>query len=299
MFINLINFKYPMIRVSSQGEHGTYSKQAIINFLEQQNIKDFQTVPCWFFSDAIEHTISGKSNFVMITVENSLAGSVVPAYDELIKSNLKVKAEIVLKIRHCLMGLDSVEISEVESVISHPQALSQCANSLKKIKLTPEAFVDTAGAAKYIFKKNKRNHLAIAGELAAKTYGLKIFQHEFEDERFNYTRFLLIGYDDIKVNLADNKYKTTVIFSVEDKSNALVNTLNVFSKHNINLTKIESRPSRNRAWKYLFFIDFDGCDDDLNVQQALLEVLKKVHFLRFWVLIRVIILVRRFFNRIK
>nr|AAV29616.1 NT02FT0823 [synthetic construct] len=269
-----------MIKVSFRGEHGAYSEQAITNFLEQQNIKDFQTVTCWSFSDAIEHTISGKSNFVMIPVENSLAGSVVPAYDELIKSNLKVKAEVVLKIKHCLMGLNDVEISEIESVISHPQALSQCANSLKKLKLTPEAFVDTAGAAKYIFEKNKRNHLAIAGELAAKTYRLKIFQHELEDEQFNYTRFLLMGYDDIKVNSADNKYKTTIIFSVEDKSNALVNTLNVFSKYNINLTKIESRPSRNRAWNYLFFIDFEGSDDDFNVQQALLEVLKKSTFLK-------------------
>ncbi|MDE4949204.1 prephenate dehydratase, partial [Francisella tularensis subsp. holarctica] len=77
---------------------------------------------------------------------------------------------------------------------------------------------------------------AIAGELAAKTYGLKIFQHDLEDEQFNYTRFLLMGYDDIKVNSADNKYKTTIIFSVEDKSNALVNKLNVFGKYNINLT---------------------------------------------------------------
>ncbi|MDE4998771.1 ACT domain-containing protein, partial [Francisella tularensis] len=82
-------------------------------------------------------------------------------------------------------------------------------------------------------------------------------------------------YDDIKVNSADNKYKTTIILSVEDKSNALVNTLNVFGKYNINITKIESRPSRNRAWNYLFFIDFEGSVDDFDVQQALLEVLKK------------------------
>lgn len=86
------------------------------------------------------------------------------------------------------MGLDGIDISEVESVISRTQ-LSQCTNSLKKIKLTSEEFVDTAGAAKYIFEKNKRNHLAIAGELAAKTYSLKIFKHEFEDGRLNYTRF--------------------------------------------------------------------------------------------------------------
>ncbi|AIT10150.1 prephenate dehydratase [Candidatus Francisella endociliophora] len=269
-----------MIKVSFQGEHGAYSEQAITNFLKQQSIEEFETIPCLSFFDAIEHTIAGKSDFVIIPVENSLAGSVVPAYDELIKSNLKVKAEIVLKIKHCLMGLSDVEFSEVESVISHPQALSQCAKSLKKLKLTPEAFADTAGAAKYIFEKNKKNHLAIAGELAAETYGLKIFQSEFEDEHFNYTRFLLMGREDIEASSIDEKYKTTIIFSVEDKSNALVNTLNVFGKHNINLTKIESRPSRNRAWNYLFFIDFEGSEDDTSVQQALLEVLKKSTFLK-------------------
>ncbi len=225
-----------MIKVSFDGKHGAYSEQAITSLLDQQNIKDFQIVSCWSFSDAIAR----KSNFVMIPVENSYASSVVPAYDELIKSNLKIKTEIILKIKHFLMGLDGVKISEVESVISYPQALSQCANSLKKLKLTPEAFVDTAGAAEYIFEKNKRNHLAITGELAAETYGLKIFQHEFEDERFNYTHFLLMGYDDIKVSSADNKYKTTIIFSVEDKSNTFVNTLSVFGKNNINLIKIES-----------------------------------------------------------
>lgn len=269
-----------MLKISFQGEHGAYSEQAIARFLNQQGITSFQTVPCLSFSDAIEHTIAGKSDFVMIPVENSLAGSVVPAYDELIKSNLKVKAEIILKIKHCLMGLPGVQISEVESVISHPQALSQCANSLKKLKLVPEAFVDTAGAAKHIFEKNKKNHLAIAGELAAETYGLKIFQSEFEDESFNYTRFLLMGYEDIKEDSTDSKFKTTLIFSVEDKSNALVNMLNVFGKYNINLTKIESRPSRNRAWNYLFFIDFEGSEDDLNIQKALLEVLKKSTFLK-------------------
>lgn len=269
-----------MIKISFQGEYGAYSEQAITSFLNQQGIEHFQTIPCLSFSDAIEHTIANKSDLVIIPVENSLAGSVVPAYDELIKSNLKVKAEIVIKIKHCLMGLDNVEMTDVESVISHPQALSQCANSLKKLKLAPEAFADTAGAAKHIFEKNKKNHLAIAGELAAETYGLKIYQNEFEDEHFNYTRFLVMGYDDLKADSVDERYKTTIIFSVEDKSNALVNTLNIFGKYNINLTKIESRPSRNRAWSYLFFIDFEGSEDNDNIQQALLEVLKKSTFLK-------------------
>ncbi|KEI36055.1 MULTISPECIES: prephenate dehydratase [Allofrancisella] len=270
-----------MLKVSFQGEHGAYSEQAISSFLKLQGIEEFQAIPCLSFFDAIEETVSSRSNFVILPVENSLAGAVIPAYDELIKSNLKVKAEIVFKIQHCLMGLKDVKFSEIDAVISHPQALAQCSKSLKKLKLTPQAFADTAGAAKYIFEKQKGNYLAIASKLAAETYGLEIFQSEFEDEHFNYTRFLLMGYDNLELGAQVNtKLKTSIIFSVEDKTNALVNILNIFGKHNINLTKIESRPSRDRAWNYLFFIDFEGSEDDNHIQLALLEVLKKSTFLK-------------------
>ncbi len=268
------------MRVSFQGEHGAYSEQAITNFLSQQGIQDFETIPCLSFYDAIEETVKGNADFVIIPVENSLAGSVIPAYDELIKSNLKVKAEVVQKIKHCLMGLADADIQKIKAVISHPQALSQCSQSLKKLKLNPQAFVDTAGAAKYLCENKKTNKLAIASKLAAKTYGLKIFQSELEDEHFNYTRFLLMGYNDIKIKQDSSEYKTTIIFSVEDKSNALVDVLSTFGKHNVNLKKIESRPSRDRAWDYLFFIDFEGYEDDENVQLALLEILKKSTFLK-------------------
>ena len=269
-----------MLKISFQGEHGAYSEQAITNFCKLHNINDFETVPCLSFYDAIEKTASEKTDFVMLPVENSLAGSVISAYDELIKSNLKIKAEIILKIKHCLMGLSDTEISNVKSVISHPQALSQCSENLKKLGLKAQTFIDTAGAAKYIFEKNKNNHLAIASKLAAKTYGLKVFQSEFEDEHFNYTRFFLMGHNDITSQTQDDKYRTSIIFSVEDRSNALVNILNIFGKYDVNLKKIESRPSRDKAWDYLFFIDFEGSEDDENVQKALLEILKKSTFLK-------------------
>ena len=268
-----------MLKISFQGEHGAYSEQAITNFLKSQRINDYKTVPCMSFYDAIEETVNQKTDFVVIPVENSLAGSVVPAYDELINSNLKVRAEIILKIEHCLMGLPNTDITKVESVISHPQALSQCSNSLKKLKLEPQVFVDTAGAAKYIFEKNKSNHLAIASKLAAETYGLEIIQDQFEDEHFNYTRFLLMGREEFVKDSTKNK-KTTIIFSVKDEANALVNILSIFGKYDINLTKIESRPSRDKAWDYLFFIDFEGDEADKNVQVALSQILKKSTFLK-------------------
>ncbi len=270
-----------MIKISFQGEHGAYSEKAINSYFTDQNITDFETVPCLSFYDAIEEVVVGKADFVMLPVENSLAGSVIPAYDELIKSNLKVRSEIVLKVEHCLMGREGVDMAKIENVISHPQALSQCSNNLKRMKLSPQAFADTAGAAKYISERKKDNLLAIASSLAAETYGLKVIQSSFEDEHFNFTRFFLMGYSNVDTQKKnDSKYKTSIIFSVEDKANTLVKILNIFGKNNVNLTKIESRPSRDRAWNYLFFIDFEGCEDDENVQKALLETLKNSTFLK-------------------
>ena len=268
-----------MLQISFQGEHGAYSEQAITSFLKSNSIEDYKTIPCMSFYDAIVVTVNQKADFVVIPVENSLAGSVIPAYDELINSNLQVRAEIILKIEHCLMGLPNVDVTKIESVISHPQALSQCSNNLKKLKLEPQVFVDTAGAAKYIFEKNKSNHLAIASKLAAETYGLEIIKDAFEDEHFNYTLFLVMGREEFAQDSAKSK-KTTIIFSVKDEANALVNILSIFGEHQINLTKIESRPSRDRAWDYLFFIDFEGDEDDEIVQVALLQILKKSTFLK-------------------
>ena len=268
-----------MIKISFQGEHGAYSEQAITSFLKSKSIDNYKTIPCMSFHDAIGETMNKKTDFVVIPVENSLAGSVAPAYDELIKSNLQVRAEIILKIEHCLMGLFGTDIKKVDSVISHSQALSQCLNNLKKLKLEPQVFVDTAGAAKYIFERNKSNHLAIASKLAAETYGLEIIQDKFEDEHFNYTRFLLMGRKELVEDSTENK-KTTIIFSVKDEANALVNILSIFGKYDINLTKIESRPSRDKAWDYLFFIDFEGDEGDANVEVALLQILKKSTFLK-------------------
>ena len=268
-----------MLTVSFQGEHGAYSEQAITSFLKSNAVEDYKTIPCMSFYDAIVETVNQKTDFVVIPVENSLAGSVIPAYDELINSNLQVRAEIILKIEHCLMGLPNVDVTKIESVISHPQALSQCSNNLKKLKLEPQVFVDTAGAAKYIFEEKKSNHLAIASKLAAETYGLEIIQDEFEDEHFNYTRFLVMGREEFVQDSVKSK-KTTIIFSVKDEANALVNILSIFGKYDINLTKIESRPSRDRAWDYLFFIDFEGDETDGNVQVALSQIIKKSTFLK-------------------
>lgn len=277
--------------ISFQGEKGAYSEQAIHKFYQaqdkqnKQNKKNEQsaieTLACGSFAEALEMVAEKKADFAMIPVENSIAGSVIPAYDELIKYNLRIQHEVILKVEHCLMIHPNANIDNIELVCSHPQALAQCQNNIERMHLSPKSFVDTAGAAKYIAEKEVLTQAAIASKLAAKTYSLKVIKEHFEDEPFNFTRFFLLGRDELNIPYEkDQLYKSSIIFTTLHKPNALVQVLACLSEHNINMCKIESRPSRSRAWDYSFFVDFEGHEEQPNVQAALLAILKKTSFLK-------------------
>ncbi|WP_440993079.1 prephenate dehydratase [Cysteiniphilum litorale] len=271
--------------ISFQGEKGAYSEQAIHKFYQTQNKKNEQsaieTLACDSFAEALEMVAEKKADFAMIPVENSIAGSVIPAYDELIKYNLRIQHEVILKVEHCLMIHPNADIDNIDLVRSHPQALAQCQNNIARMHLSPKSFVDTAGAAKYIAEKEILTQAAIASKLAAQTYSLKVIKEHFEDEPFNFTRFFLLGRDALNMPYAENElYKSSIIFTTLHKPNALVQVLACLSEHNINMCKIESRPSRSRAWDYSFFVDFEGHEEQQNVQAALLAILKKTSFLK-------------------
>ncbi|MBK2124177.1 prephenate dehydratase [Fangia hongkongensis] len=267
-----------MLKVSFQGEHGAYSEQAIKQYFVDKKI---QSVPSKSFSEALNHVAEKTVEYVMLPIENSVAGSVIPAYDELLKHNLRIQQEVTLKVEHCLMANKGVDISDIELVRSHPQALSQCEANIKRMGLEPKSFVDTAGAAKYIAEKKTHNQAAIASELAAKTYELDVLSYHFEDESFNHTRFFLLGRKSQQMPFDKAlKYKTSIVFATLDKPHALVDVLLCLSDNGINMTKIESRPSRLKAWDCTFFLDFEGHEDDENVQKALLNILKRTSYLK-------------------
>ena len=271
--------------ISFQGEKGAYSEQAIHKCYQAQDNKNEQsaieTLACGSFAEALEMVAEKKADFAMIPVENSIAGSVIPAYDELIKYNLRIQHEVILKVEHCLMIHPKADIDNIDLVRSHPQALAQCQKNIARMHLSPKSFVDTAGAAKYIAEKDILTQAAIASKLAAQTYSLKVIKEHFEDEAFNFTRFFLLGRDALNMPYAENElYKSSIIFTTLHKPNALVQELACLSEHNINMCKIESRPSRSRAWDYSFFVDFEGHEEQQNVQAALLAILKKTSFLK-------------------
>ncbi|MBI5207940.1 MAG: prephenate dehydratase, partial [Candidatus Firestonebacteria bacterium] len=195
--------------------------------------------------------------------------------DMFVDSNLKIYAEIFLEISHNLLSLS--EIKKIKKVYSHPQPIAQCRDWLEKnlqnIKIIE--VLSTAEAA--IMASKEENTAAIASALAAEIYGLKVIAERIEDNVDNYTRFLVIGKS---INEKTKYNKTSIMFTVKDKVGALHNSLQPFQKYKINLTKIESRPTRKKAWEYIFFADFNGHVYDTNVKKALKELEKECMFVK-------------------
>jgi prephenate dehydratase len=259
--------------VAFQGEHGAYSEQAV----RQHFGSNVTTLPCRTFlaiTDALQH---GRAQYGMLPVENSLAGTVIPAYDLLIDYDLHIQAEVILRVEHCLMAAPGSSLADIQRARSHPQALMQCEQTLRRMGLEPVEYYDTAGAARDLAADPQPGTAAIASALAAETYGLEILARHLEDEDFNYTRFFVLGLD---YPPRQDPSKTSIILTTRHVPGALYDALGELARRNINMTKIESRPRRNRPWHYLFYVDFEGHEDDEEVKQALLGILKHASFLK-------------------
>lgn len=261
------------LTVAFQGERGAYSEQAV----HQHFGRDVQTLACRAFGDIFEAIHQGEAQHGMLPVENSLAGAVVSAYDQLMDHDLRIQAEVVLKVEHCLMAPSGAALQDIKRAISHPQALAQCERTLRRMNIEPVVHYDTAGAARDLAAEPKPDTAAIASALAAETYGLDILVHNLEDLPFNYTRFFVLGLTDPQ---REDPSKTSIVFTTGHEPGALHAVLRELAQRDINMTKIESRPRRNRPWHYLFYVDFEGHVDQLGVQEALMGILKCASMLK-------------------
>ncbi|MEM3831995.1 MAG: prephenate dehydratase [Thermoprotei archaeon] len=253
------------IRVGFQGEHGAYSEEALLSRFpnsEPIGYKSFREV-----FDAVE---KNECDFAVIPIENSLEGAIGEVHDLLFEYPLMVRGEIILRIKHNLLVLPGVMFDDIKDVYSHPQALIQCSSFITRYRLNPIAVYDTAGAAKLLREKNDIHSAVIASKRAAEIYGLAILMEGIENNINNYTRFLIIGTEDIKNPTGSDK--TSIIFGVHHVPGALYRALESFAKRNINLTRIESRPSKRKPWEYLFYVDFEGHRFDKEVSSALQEL---------------------------
>lgn len=261
------------IIVAFQGEPGAYSEQAVRQYFGV----DVEALPCRGFVDIFNALRDESATHGMLPVENSLAGTVIPAYDLLIDHDLHVQSEVVLRVEHCLMAQSGTKISDIKRVKSHYQALGQCEQTMRRMQIEPIVHYDTAGAARDLAAEPEPATAAIASELAAETYGLEILARNVEDEDFNFTRFFVLSYG---LPARKDPSKTSIVLATRHVPGSLHAVLAELAERSINLTKIESRPRRNRPWHYLFYIDFEGHEDDPDVQQALLGILKHSSFLK-------------------
>jgi prephenate dehydratase len=261
-----------MDKAAFQGERGAFSEDAVITFFG-----DVETIPCKSFSQVFEAVLKGEVDFGVVPVENSQAGSINETYDLLLDYPLNIFGEINMRINHCLVALPGENLAEIKVVYSHPQAISQCQRFLNKLNVEVMPGYNTAGSAKRIKEENIRGQAAIASKRAAQIYGLVILAADIETNPHNYTKFIIISQKKAK---RAAKNKTSLVFSTKNMPGTLYHILGAFATRNINLSKLESRPSKDTPWEYVFYADFEGHIEDKICQEALAELEEKTSFLK-------------------
>jgi prephenate dehydratase len=249
--------------VAFQGERGAYSEIAARKLFSGS----LELSPCQTFELVFQKVIGGEVDFGVIPIENSLAGSIHQNYDLLLRYDLQIVGERDQKIVHNLIANQETTLSRITRIFSHPQALMQCQRNIsqfKNVEVVPA--YDTAGSAKKIKEEGIMDGAAIASDLAARIYGMKILKRQIQDNPENFTRFLVLSR---KSPLPKGANKTSVVFSVKNIPGALFRSLSVFALRDIDLYKIESRPLHGKPWEYLFYVDFAGSQTDKNCGNAL------------------------------
>jgi len=249
------------MKVAFQGEPGAYSEQAVFNYYGE-----VETLPCESFDVMFDSVISGKSDIALAPIENSLAGSIHQNYDLLLRHDLHIVGEYLLRVRHCLIVMPGVQKADIVRAISHPQALGQCAAYLRSHGIKPEQAYDTAGSVKMLKEAGARDTAAIASRRAAEIYEMEILEEGIEDNPENYTRFLAIQKEAI---IPHGEAKTSIVFTLKNQPGTLFKAMSVFALRDIDLTKIESRPLQGKPWEYLFYIDFIGAAQEDKIKRAL------------------------------
>ncbi len=250
------------VAVAYQGEPGAYSEEAAIRYFG----KSTKGLPYESLDAVFEAVERGDAPFAIVPVENSLEGSINRAYDLLLDSPLMVCGETELRISHCLIAMEGASLDTIKFIYSHPQALGQSRNYLRQLNAEIVPASDTAGSVRMIKEEKRLDYAAVAGARAAELYGMKILAKEIEDNPHNFTRFFVLSKEDSPPTGND---KTSIVFSLKHKPGALYDCLGEFAKRKINLSKLESRPTRRQPWEYNFYMDFSGHREEKMVGEAL------------------------------
>jgi prephenate dehydratase len=252
------------MKIAIQGEPGSFSHEAA-----RRMVKGCAIVPCARSVEVFDLVESGKVPIAVIPIENSLAGSVTEHLDLLLARDVFIQRDFHLRIVHNLIAPRGVKKSDLRRVFSHPVALDQCRDFFRaNPKIQPNPSYDTAGAVKHVIAEKMADAAGIASRHAASVYKGRILAEGIEDDKRNFTRFVLLRH---RRRVLPGANKTSIAFGLKNVPGALHKALRVFADRDISLSKIESRPIRGRPWEYVFYADFLRGDDKL-AKGALLQL---------------------------
>ncbi len=267
------------MRVAIQGERGSYSEEAAVQFFGE-----IEVVSCRWFGDAFEAIIDGRADCGMIPIENSQAGSINETYDLLLQHDLPIIGEVDLSVSHCLLALPGVTLNDIKKVYSHPQALAQCEEYIAQIGAEKIPTQDTAGSARLVREHGWTDAAAIASARAGELYQLNKLAEGIQTNTNNRTRFVALSSrplpSDLSQSAESEAFKTSIVFVTPNVPGSLYHCLGAFATRGINLVKIESRPYRPKPWDYVFYVDFDGHLMDANIREAIDELRVRAIFVK-------------------
>ena len=261
-FIGVDELETKKARVVFQGAEGAYSQAAMMQYFGDQ-VRSFHVDT---FRDAMSAIDEGSADYAVLPIENSTAGIVSEIYDLLVEFENYIVGEQILQIHHCLLGVPGAKQEDIRTVYSHPQSLMQSSRFLSEHEWRQISMQNNAFAAKKVADEQDKSQAAIAGEYAAKVYGLEVLQYGINQEEDNSTRFIIVSNQKI---FRKDAGKVSICFEVPHQSGSLYHMLSHFIYNNLNMCKIESRPIEDRNWEYRFFIDFEGNLADSAVKNAL------------------------------
>ncbi|MCM1024844.1 MAG: prephenate dehydratase [Roseburia sp.] len=261
-FIGVDELETKRARVVFQGAEGAYSQAAMLQYFGEQ----VQSIHVDSFRDAMSAIDEGSADFAVLPIENSTAGIVNEIFDLLQEYEHYIVGEQIIRVEHCLLGVPGAKLSDIKTVYSHPQSLMQSARFLGNYGWQQISMQNNAFAAKKVAQDRDPAQAAVAGEQAAKAYGLEILKRGVNDSGVNSTRFIIVTNQKI---FRKDARKVSICFEVPHESGSLYHMLSHIIYNNLNMTKIESRPIEDRAWEYRFFIDFEGNLADSAVKNAL------------------------------
>jgi len=259
--------------IGYQGEKGSYSYEALLKYFGNKEARNY-----FEFEEVLSAVAKGDIDYGILPFENSSTGGVREVYDILKNHDIHIVGEISIKVEHNLMVNKGGSLETIEAIYSHPQAIEQSRVFLKtieKVKCIP--FKNTASAAKYVRDSQKTNIAAIASSEAAKIYDLDIIESKINYNDTNYTRFIVISR---KEEVSENADKISIIAETAHQPGALYRVIENFSKYNVNLQKIESRPIPLRPWEYSFYIDFEGNMNDERIKDLMEKIKESSKYLK-------------------